>query len=1067
MIRNKNQVCTETHSKTKQPYNRMNSFSLKCVLFIAFLFVTQLAFAQRTVSGTVLDANGDAVVGANIFTKESLSGTSADLDGNFSFNITDKDKTLQVSYIGYKTVAIPIGTQTKFAITLLEDVEQLEDVVVVGYGVQKKSTLTGSVSSVKGETLAALPVANISQSMAGKVSGVSMRPNSGQPGFDSPDIHIRGIVTTGNNKPLVVVDGIKRDNINQVNPSSIESITILKDAAATAPYGIGGANGVILITTKSGTKDKPVVRVSSSVGFQNPTYIPNMLNAVDYMRIQNEGYFNQTPNGETPPNDPALIGEYNELHRKDPYKYPDSRFTDQFNKNALMQIHNIELSGGTDVVRYHAGLGYFGQDGLFDPVNYNRFNYNISLDISATKTTKVGFSLHGSREHTNQLDPGENTTGGHLFRAFYKFIPTQALVYPGGDKWGESSANSPMAAINSKGYDKLERNVMLGTISIDQQLSFVKGLSVKGVFSYDPSYSFQKQWHIPFIYHKIDLSTQPYTFTEAITNQEGNSVPYKWLNEKSERTYNYTYQGYINYANAFGDHNVTGLLVAEGRNSTYNWFSTRRNNYAVDIDEIGMGSSNKLDFSNDGLSSTSSEVGFVYRVGYGYKDRYLIEASGRYDGHYYFAPGHRWGYFPSFSGAWRISEEQFFKNKFPHINNLKLRGSWGKSGMLAGSAFQYLSGYILRGDAYAFGKGTLVQGSRNELEANPNITWEISSKTDIGIDLNMWNGLLNVEFDYFNERRTGMLLAPQVIVPVEYGLALAQENKGIMENNGIELNLGTQKRFKNGMVLSVNANFSYAKNKMTEVFETNAERNNPNRTKKGRPFGTPYGFKSTGLFSTADDKNGDGIINALDGYNIIQFGELHPGDIRYADLSGPDGKPDGKIDAHDETVIGDPVYPLMTFGISPELTWKGFDLALFFQGSAMSSINNRTFLTVPFENNGSNFDYEYMNNRWTPDNQDAKYPRSTPSPYANNTKSSDFWIENTAFLRLKTITLGYTLPQHITRKIGIQGLRAYVVAQNLFTISGLTHIDPEIGYSNLVNSYPVMKSTNFGIDITF
>lgn len=1047
--------------------HHFKSIALRFLMLIAFLFVTQLSFAQKTISGIVKDTNGEPIIGANIFAKESVSGTIADIEGNFSFNITDKDKTLQVSYVGYKSQTIPIGAQTKFTIILQEDAQVLSDVVVIGYGVQKKTTVTGSISTIKGDELAAIPVANISQSMAGKVAGISMRPNGGQPGFDSPDIHVRGIVTTGNNKPLIVVDGIKRDNMNQINPSSIESITILKDAAATAPYGIGGANGVVLITTKTGKSGKPVVRVSTSVGFQNPTYIPNMLNATDYMNLQNEGYYNQTPNGAAPPNDPALIADYNNLHAQDPYKYPDSRFTEQFNKNILMQNHNIELSGGTDIVRYHAGLGFFGQDGIFDPINYKRFNYDLSLEINATKTTKVSMAIHGSREQVNQLDPGENTTGGHLFRAFYKFIPTQTLVYPGGDKWGESSANSPMAAINSKGYDKRERNIMLGSVSLEQQLPFIKGLSVKGVFSYDPTYIFDKQWHLPFIYHKIDMSSQPYTFTEAITNQEGNSVSYTWLNEKNERAYNYTYQAYINYSNTFGDHGVTGLLVAEGRNTKKSWFSTRRNNFAIDMDEIGMGSSNKLDYSNDGLSETASELGFVYRAGYSYKDRYMFEASGRYDGHYYFAPGHRWGYFPSFSAAWRISEEDFIKNNFANINNLKLRGSWGKSGMLAGKAFQYLAGYNLRGDAYAFGNGSLVQGSRAELEANPNITWEISKKTDIGFDLNIWNGLLNIEFDYFNEKRTGMLLAPQVIVPVEYGLALSEENKGTMKNNGFEINIGTQKQFSNGMILSVNANLSYSKNQMVEVFETDAERNNPNRTKKGRPFGTPFGLHSLGLFTTADDKNGDGIIDANDGYNVIQFGDLHPGDIKYADLSGPDGVPDGKIDSNDETVIGDPVYPLMTFGLTPELTWKGFDLSLFLQGSAISSINNYSFLTVPFENNGSNTDYEYLDNRWTLDKQDAKYPRSTPSPYANNNKSTDFWQESTAFIRLKTVTFGYTLPKRITDKLSIQGIRAYVVAQNLFTICGLGHMDPEIGYDQRANAYPVMKSVNFGIDITF
>jgi len=926
--------------------------------------------------------------------------------------------------------------------------------------------LTGAVSSIDGEALAEMPVANAAQTISGKVAGVSMRPNGGQPGFDTPDIHIRGIVTTGNNKPLIVVDGIKRDNLNQIDPANIENITILKDAAATAPYGIGGANGVVLITTKRGKKGKPTVSLSTSVGFQNPTYTPDVLSAKDYMALQNEGYYNIVPDGATPPYDAETVANYDQLHQEDPYRYPSSNFTDVYNNNALMQKYNIDVNGGTDIVQYDAGISYYDQNSLFDKINYNRFNYNLALDVKVTNTTKMSMSFMGSREEVNQLDPGENTTSGHLFRQFYRFVPTQTILYPGGEMWGQSSGGSPMAALNSEGYDKQTKNVLLTSFTVEQELPFLEGLRAKGTFSYDPTYTFQKQWHLPFHYSQIDLNTDPYTFEDAITNNEGNSTSYIWLNQKDTKSYNYTWQGQLNYGHVFGDHNVSGLFVVEGRKSNGNWFNARRNNYTVAIDELNMGSSSKDDFETGGTSWSASELGFVYRLGYIYKDRYSFEASGRYDGHYYFAPGSRWAYFPSFSGAWRISEEPFMQ-QYTNIDNLKIRGSWGKSGMLAGSAFQYLAGYTLSGEAYAFGSGNLVQGSSASFEANPNITWEISKKTDIGVDLNMWGGLLNIEADYFHENRSGMLLEPQVTVPVEYGLDLAQENKGVMENNGFEMPLGTYKKFSNGMEFHLNANVSYAKNKMIEVFETDAERNNPNRTKNGKPFGTPFGFKSLGLFSTSDDTNGDGMINADDGYNVIQFGNLYPGDIRYADLSGPDGVPDGKIDDNDQTKIGNPVYPLLTFGLTPELSWKGFDLSLFFQGSGVSSINNRTFMTVPFSNNGSNTTYEYYNNRWTTDNQNEKYPRSTPSPIANNSKDSDFWMENTTFVRLKTLTFGYTLPKVLTQKWFMQSVRLYVVSQNLFTLSGMSHMDPEIGYDQRETAFPVMKTTNFGIDIKF
>jgi TonB-linked SusC/RagA family outer membrane protein len=973
-----------------------------------------------------------------------------------------------------QTQDIEIGNQTVINVTMMEDVIGLDEVVAVGYGVQKKTTVTGAISTVKGEELAEIPVANISQSIAGKLAGVSTRNVSGQPGFDSPQIHVRGVVTTAVdernqplNGPLVVVDGIKRDNIQQIDPSTIETITILKDASAVAPYGIGGANGVILITTKQGQAGRPVVRLSASYGIQNPTYLPDMLSAKDYQDLSNEAYLNLNPNAtlEEYPYDPDIVADYNNLHASDPDRYPDSRFVDFWNTNVPVQNYNLEFSGGSETFNYHAGLGYYDQAGIFDNINYNRYSYDLSLGIQATNTTKVTMSVRGSIEETNQLDPGDNTTGGHLFRAFYKFVPISAMQYSDGEHWGENSASSPIAALNAKGYDLEEGNTLLTSLTVEQELP-IKGLSLKGVFSYDPNSQRRKRWHIPFIYHVIDYSTTPYSFTEALTTQEGNSPTYSYLQIDHERRANYTYQGYLNYNGTFGDHAVTGLLVAEARNSTRDDFWTRRNNFSLYIDEMDFGSSDKNDYSNGGSSSTGSEIGFVYRLTYAYKDKYMFEATGRYDGHYYFAPGSRWGYFPAFSAAWRVSEESFMAG-LDNINNLKIRASWGQSGMLAGRAFQYLSGYTLRGNAYAFGSGALVQGSENTQEANPNITWERSTKMDVGFDLNMWNGLLNFEFDYFYEKRTDMLLAPQVTLPVEYGLDLSDENKGEMDNRGFEFIIGSSYNINNDLRIGISGNFTYARNEMIEVFESDAEAANPNRTKVGKPHQTPFGYKAIGLATTDMDLNSDGIIDEADGYDIESFADVHPGDIMYADLSGPDGIPDGKIDVNDQIDIGYPTYPLITYGFTPTLDWKGLDVSLFFQGAALTSMNLYQFQTVPFENNGSNTAYEYLDNRWTPENQDAKYPRATPSPYTNNTPGSTFWTHNAGYLRLKTAIIGYSLPNTITNKIGIAGVRLSLTTQNLFTLSKIKHVDPEMGSRLRETAYPVMKNTTFGIDITF
>ena len=1033
---------------------------------IFLLSVMPTLAQQQTVTGAVRDSlTGEPIAGAAVTVVGTQLGTSTNGEGRFVLTDVPQDATtLEISFIGFLPKRVTIQGDRELAVRLEPTIDQLDEVVVVGYGTQKRATLTGAVSSITGEDIAQIPAPNVSHSIAGRLPGVSMRPNGGQPGADDPDIHIRGIVTTGANQPLVVVDGVRRDNIRQIDPSSIASITILKDAAAVAPFGIGGANGVIMITTKTGTVGKPTIQLGTSIGFQNPTYLPDMLDARDYMALQNEAYYNQTPDGTSAPFDTDFVANYYSLHEEDPWRYPNSNFLELFDKNTPVQNHHLELNGGTDRITYRAGLGYYDQQGVFDKVSYKRYNYNVNLASNVTPTTKVSLGIHGSVERTNDLD-ADAQTSGQLFRSFYKYLPTQSLTYPGTDYWGESSANTPMGVIRSDGYDRRDLNTLLGSFSVEQQI--IDGLSIKGVFSFDPSQTNVKSFHIPFKYYMIDLNTSPYSYTEAVSLQEGSGRPYTWLGLENRRRTNFTYQGYLNYDKTFGDHQITGLLVAEARNYKEDWFTARRNNFSLQIDELGLGSSNRMDFENDGLSFTGSELGYVYRVGYSYKQKYIVEAAGRYDGHYYFAPGSRWGYFPSFSGAWRISEEPFFEPAKTWLSEFKLRGSWGKAGMLAGEAFQYLTGYSLRGNAYAFGTGELVQGSQVIREANPNITWEVATKSNIGFDALLWNGMVNVAFDYFTERRTGMLLAPQVTLPVEYGLSLSEENKGEMTNRGFEINAGVHGKAGETVDWSVTANTSFARNKMVEVFQTDAERDNPNRTRVGRPFGTPYGYKSLGLFSTSDDSNGDGIIDGADGYDVRQFGEIHPGDIRYADLSGPNGVPDGVIDNDDLTVIGYPVYPEWTFGITPSVQWKGIDLSLFFQGAANSSINVRQFMTVPFENNGSNTGYEYFDNRWTPDNQGARYPRATPSPQANNTQNSDFWLMNGSYLRLKTLSLGYTLPERWMNRMRVGNVRVYMLSNNLLTFSKIKHIDPEMGYDDRETAYPVIKSTTFGLELTF
>ena len=1041
-----------------------NSLPLASMTNISTTSDAGAALQQRRITGTVLTEKGEPLVGATVMIDGTTIGNLTDVNGKFTLDVPDPNSKINISFIGYVTQQISVAGKTTIDVTLVPTVESLEEVVVIGYGTQRRTTLTGSVSVVKGEVVSKMPVPNVTNAMAGQIAGVITRQQGGEPGSDNSDIHIRGVATTGSNGPLVVVDGVVRNNLDQIDPSTIESVSVLKDASAVAPYGMGGANGVILITTKKGSAGLPTLTFNTYYGWQTPTYYPNLLNAVDYMTLRNEAVKNQNP-ASPYEFDPVLIANYADSTAKDPDKFPDSNTRDLVDFYIPIQKHDLQISGGTDKMKYFAGVGFFGQDGLFEKVNYKRYNFNLNLETKVTKTTTVTTSFIGSYEKTNDLDVA--SSANQLFRNGYKFIPTQPIYYSNG-LWGQFAGNSPVAVLNGDGYRFQDNNTILTSLAIEQAIPFIKGLSVKGVFSYDSRLLYDKGWHTPFIYYVINLNANPRTFTQSVSTQEGNVPAYTYLTQQDSRWRTYTYQAYVNYSNSFGKHNITGLLVADARNGNYDYISARRNNFAVSIDEMSLGSSNKNDYDNGGSSSVNAQVGYVYRLGWNYNNRYMVEASGRYDGHYYFAPGKRWGYFPAFSAAWRISEENFMKS-ISWLTNLKLRASWGKSGNLAGSAYQYLSGYTLSGNGYAFGTGAMVQQAYVNTENNPNITWEVSQKSDVGIEASLWKDLVLIEADFFYEKRSGMLLSPSITVPYEYGLGLSQENAGKMNNYGFELTLGTRKEFQNGLRLNISGNVSLAKNKMVEMFENPSTYDNPNRRQTGRAWQTVFGYKTLGFFSTDEDTNSDGIINATDGYNITQWGTLHPGDIKYADLSGPNGEPDGKIDSNDQTVIGYPQnYPLLVFGLTASANWKGLDLSLFFQGSGMTSYNTQNFMTYPFFNNNSNADYEYFNDHWTPDNQDAKYPICWPGTVANMTQQSDFWQRNASYLRLKNIQLGYNIPQSVMQKIKIKSIRIYVAGQNLLTFSGLKFMDPESSVYNTDGTfYPTMKSYTIGANVTF
>jgi TonB-linked SusC/RagA family outer membrane protein len=1023
-------------------------------LLFFFLLSSSVAFSQNkiNVTGTVQTDKNALLNGVSVNLKGSVKGVTTDQQGNFSIDVPSAKSVLVFSYVGYKTQEIEVGSRTFIPVTLVEANSKLDEVVVVGYGTQKKTSLTSSIATIKGQDMAAQPVGNLSNSLGGRAAGIILTQGSGEPGYDGSNILIRGVGTTGNTQPLVIVDGVPR-NYTQLDPNTIASISILKDAAAVAPYGLGGANGVILITTKKGKTGAPSLTYNGYVGWQNPSVQTKFVNAYQFATLFNAADDNQGA--------PHAYSDYALQKYKDhsePDLYPDHDVLKELeNSNTLITGHNLELSGGAEKIRYYASAGFLSQDGLWGPTNYKRYNLTSNIEADATKTTKISVSINGRVE--DRHFPG--VSASNIFYQAFRTPPNAPLTFSNGLP-GSYIGRSAAGNISESGYAHTLGYTLLNQISIEQQLP-VKGLSIKALVSYDYNpfqdpnnptgaiVSFGRTWLTPINFYAYDSATNTYP-------KVGNDGPAKpQYSESFQQAQAFTYQGYINYHNSFGKSDITGLIVLEARNTKESAFGAGRVNYNIDVPELNNGSANSTDISNYGNSGETKQKSAVYRVAYSYDGKYLLEASGRYDGNYYFAPGHRFGFFPAFSAGWRLSEEKFIRDNIPWITNLKIRGSIGQSGALAGSPFQYLSAYNIIGNASVIDY-TATQGLIESVQANPNITWERAKKKDIGLDADLWNGLLTAEFDYFFEKRSDMLFAPTVTVPSEYGIGLSQVNSGKMSNHGYEVTLGSSHRFSNGLRAGINVNFTYARNKLLQVFETDATYKNPNRRITGRPLNTRFGYKALGYYTAADfDANG----NLLAGEPTQPWGKVHPGDIKYADLYGPDGKPDGKITPDDREVIGKPYTPEIIYGFSPSVSYKGFDLTLLFQGAA-----NRDFYQNVFAFDNSSSAIINALDYWTPDNLNAEYPRITTQPTTNNTQGSSWWIRNGAYLRLKTGQLGYTVPSAVMKSMHIQSVRFYVSGQNLVTWSHIKNFDPEISSSN-GQYYPQQKVVSVGLNVTF
>ncbi|MBC8152786.1 MAG: TonB-dependent receptor [Bacteroidetes bacterium] len=1044
-----------------------SSLQRACVLLFLLQFFSVCAFAQTRVSGKITGEQGEDLPGVSVVVKGTTTGTVTAADGNYSLTVPSGNTTLVFSFIGYAAQEIAVANRSTVDAKLVVDNRSLDEIVVVGYGEQRKTSTTAAVSTLKAQDVALKPVVNLTNSLGGRVAGLISRQGSGEPGRDGANINIRGISTTGNSQPLLIVDGIYRD-FSRLDPSSIETFTVLKDAAAVAPYGLAGANGVVLVTTKRGKSGAPTLSYNGWVGIQNSTRVTPQVNSFEFAQMQNEAAMNEgRPASYTPEQVEGYRKTVEGAADADPDRYPNSSpLQDLIDPNTTITYHNLELSGGSDKIRYYTGLAYTNQQGLYKTVKTTKYNLIAKIEADATATTKVSLNINGFVEDNNF--PGRSA--GDLFYQAFRTPPVSPVYYTNG-LWGQYIGRSLIGQAYYSGNTLEERSQLYTTFSIDQQLP-IKGLSIKGVVSYDPDTRTRKSYSTPVPVYTVDLSKTPYEYVRGIQGAAKPSLGQAYSLNKA-----FTYQALLNYANTFGRHGITALGVFEYRNQKYNEFGAGRQNFNTTISELSAGSSTPLDISNFGTSSEQQQIGYVYRVGYNYDEKYLLELAGRYDGHYVFAPGKRYGFFPSFSAGWRISEENFVKDNLTWVDALKIRGSYGESGALPYVpnsnppqllAFQYLSSYSLYGGSAVFGDPT--QGVSERAQANPNITWERAKKFNIGLEGSLYKGKFTFEVDYFTENRSNMLVFPQVSVPAEYGIGLSQVNAGVMKNRGIDASLGTTHRVGRDLRLSLNVNFLYAKNELIEVFETDAQRLNPNRSRTGRPLGTPFGYDALGYF-TADDFNADGSLKA--GIPTPPAGAVVPGDLRYADLAGAPGAdgrptgPDGKIDANDQTVIGFSNTPQITYGIIPKISYKGFDLDLLFSGAGRTGLGLFGSIVYPFDASASATKLQFQDH-WTPQNQNARYPRLTGSPTTNNTQASDWWLRNNSYVRLKQAEIGYRLPENLIKRAGMSSARLYVSGQNLFTFTPKMKevIDPEASTGN-AQYYFQQQVITFGTNLTF
>lgn len=996
----------------------------------------QQASQTRHIAGRVIDAETkEPIIGATVWVKDSALGTSTNVDGAFDYTFTGHYGYIAVSYIGYQTQEFPVTNLPK--VIELSAGNELDEVVVVGYGTQKKASVVGSIASVSVNDIR-MPTAKISNNLAGQLAGVISVQRSGEPGASST-FWIRGISTFGSSTtPLVLVDGIERD-LDLVDIEDIKDFSILKDAAATAIYGVRGANGVILITTREGIVGKPQINIRFEAGMVQPTKVPDMLDAVQFAELWNAAAGSEVYT-------PEVIQKYRD--GSDPDLYPNVDWVDYLYKDlSFNERVNVNVTGGGSTAKYYISGGFYNEDGLFARDNmkeyntsvfYRKFNFRSNVEVQLHKYTKLNVNLATTFERKNEPGTAASNSGGTgIWNYAIKSAPNVfPAVYSNGLLPGPGANNgeNPYVLLTQTGYREKFYNTAQSLFSLTQDLGdwVTKGLTVTVKGSFDAKN-----------YNHLARTKTPPQYMASGRDEFGDLILQQTVVGTDNLTYAESHSGYrsvyleasVNWARSFGKHDLSALFLYQ---------QSQRNDVGIDKSEPELA----LPYRHQGIAG---------RITYSYDNRYFIEGNFGYNGSENFSPGKRFGFFPSVAAGYVISNEKFFEPVRGVIDLLKIKASYGivgndKIGTGDNVRRFIYNGTVNSGSSYYFGTTPHSSSSIQMGDwPNPNVGWEEAHKLNVGVDLSLFSKL-KISADYFKEKREGIFLQRQSI-PVYVGLSTQPwVNIGKMRNSGVDASLEYHQTIGQDLHLTVRGNFTYARNMIVDQDQPDYKYLYMNRTGQAR-YQT-FGLVAAGLFRDQAD---------IDAWPKQSFGDVEPGDIKYLDLNG-----DGVVDSYDTKPIGYTDIPEIVYGFGFSLQWKAFDFSAFFQGVGHVSFSTLTDQTLGFNARNSreaNLFSDVYDNYWTPERLDAKYPRLYIGTNNNNNQTSTFWMANGRYMRLKNLEIGYTLPKRISQKMAMQNMRVYLSGVNLFTFSPFKLWDPDLQTG--ATNYPNNRIINIGLTIGF